>query len=407
VKDTLIRVRGFFGRTAFLNESVRGGTGRLLAIAGIGLAMVGLITAVTMIRARAPIESHVAKMPKFDPLPGGSRGDAAQDALLVRHAREAAAKAVETHESYTPPMPASAPLKVVEPGADQGPAGQQAVAVASGEVGPVDAPPPVFVPPEEPARVERVAAVAPAQDPEMKKAVAQLFNQWDAGPPHTEMVGDEAGVPRTNVEGGGAAASHGGGDPPARHAHGELLVPAGRGIYAHTVVAVDSDTNGPVIVEADSGPLAGDRMIGMFTKNGNDRLIVRINEVEHRGQTLNVRGLLIAPDTMETAVATSVDPHLIERWALPAAAAFAQGLGQAVALSNSTIQATPYGGVVQSYGQLNFKQQAEIAGGTAAQRIGQTLTQDMPKGPTVKLAVNAVVGVMFLSDVTLPAPVWK
>jgi intracellular multiplication protein IcmE len=145
-------------------------------------------------------------------------------------------------------------------------------------------------------------------------------------------------------------------------------------------------------------------MIGVFSKNERDRLIVRITQVEHRGETLDVRGLLIAPDTMETAVATSVDPHFLERWALPAAAAFVEGLGQAVALSNSVIQTSPFGGATQAYGPLNFKQQAEIAGGAAAAQVGQTLVQDMPKGPTVKLAANAVVGVMFLSDVTLPVP---
>ena len=50
---------------------------------------------------------------------------------------------------------------------------------------------------------------------------------------------------------------------------GRVLVPAGRGIYAHTVVAVDSDTNGPIVLEADTGPISGDRMIGTFSKSGN------------------------------------------------------------------------------------------------------------------------------------------
>jgi len=343
-------------------------------------------------------------------LPGGPQGDALQDALLVRHAREAAEKAAAKNESYTPPMPASAPLKVVEPGIDQKAEDgrfQPAPLEKAGEVGPVGAPPPAFVPPEQKAAAEedpRIELVAGPDDPEMKKAMVDLFSQWQGAPPRTEMVGGEASAPRINVEGTDAASAREASGPPVRRIRGQLLVPAGRGVYAHTVVAVDSDTNGPVIVEADSGPLSGDRMIGVFTKNGNDRLIVRINQVEHRGETLDVRGLLLAPDTMETAVATSVDPHFLERWALPAAAAFVTGLGQAVALSNSVVQTSPFGGVTQTYGNLNFKQQAEIAGGAAAAQVGQTLVQDMPKGPTVKLAANAVVGVMFLSDVTLPAP---
>ena len=48
---------------------------------------------------------------------------------------------------------------------------------------------------------------------------------------------------------------------------------------------------------------------------------------------------MVAPDSMEEAVATSIDQHYLERFVLPAAAAFVQGLGQAaVRMSNSTVQ---------------------------------------------------------------------
>jgi len=99
-----------------------------------------------------------------------------------------------------------------------------------------------------------------------------------------------------------------------------VLVPAGRGVYAHTILSVSSDSGGPIVLEGDSGPLAGDRMIGTFSKNERDRLIVRVTTVNHRGQSLDVRGLAIAPDSMETAIASSVDEHYLERFALPAAA---------------------------------------------------------------------------------------
>jgi len=397
------KAREFLAGKRLFNEAGRGGSGRLVAIALMGAGMIAAVIVISVIRSRAPVESFVAKMPPVNPLPGGPQGDAAQDALLVRHAREEADKAARNHESYTSPIPASTPLKVLEPGADEKPKEEQAPVedTRGPEIVPVPAPPPEFTPPEKPAKIEHVAA--PSDDPEMKKAMADLFSQWQGGPPRTEMVGGEITPARAAVDGSGSG-SHDHVDPGVHAGRGKLLVPAGRGIYAHTIVAVDSDTNGPVILEADSSVLAGDRMIGMFSKNDRDRLIVRVSQIEHRGQTLDVRGILIAPDTMEEAVATSVDPHFLERWALPSAAAFMEGLGQAVALSNSTTAFTPFGGTVTSYGPLNFKQQAEIAGGMAAQQIGQTLVQDMPKGPTVKLAANAIVGVMFLSDVTLPAP---
>jgi intracellular multiplication protein IcmE len=161
------------------------------------------------------------------------------------------------------------------------------------------------------------------------------------------------------------------------------------------------------VLQADSGPLAGDRMIGSFGKassNGAgsaDRLVVRVNTIEHAGQSIGVDAIVIAPDTMETTVASSVDEHYIARFALPAAAAFVQGLGQALATTSNTVGVlSPLGG--SSYAtQLNFPQQVGVGAGVAAQQIGNTLNQQAPRGPTIHLDANANVGVMFLADVNM------
>jgi intracellular multiplication protein IcmE len=141
-------------------------------------------------------------------------------------------------------------------------------------------------------------------------------------------------------------------------------------------------------------------MIGTFSKSGNDRLIVKVESVEHRGTPLDANGLVIAPDSMETAIASSIDEHYLERFALPAAAAFMSGLGQAAALSNSRSTVSPFGGTSQTFGNLNFGQQAMVAGGAAASAVSSALSAETPKGPTVHLAANVSVGVMFLSNLT-------
>jgi intracellular multiplication protein IcmE len=186
---------------------------------------------------------------------------------------------------------------------------------------------------------------------------------------------------------------------------GRLLMPAGRGVFAHTVLAVSSDSDGPVVLQADSGPLAGDRMIGTFgkaTSNGAgsaDRLVVRVNTIEHRGQTIGVDAIVTAPETMETTVASSVDEHYMARFALPAAAAFVEGLGQALATTSNTVGVlSPLGGI--SYAtQLKLPQQLGVGAGVAAQQLGNTLAQQAPRGPTVHLDANVSVGVMFLAPV--------
>jgi len=179
-----------------------------------------------------------------------------------------------------------------------------------------------------------------------------------------------------------------------------VLIPAGRGVYGHAVLAANSDQNSAVVLEADSGPIAHARLIGSFAREG-DRLVIRVNKMTYGGQDVGVDGVVVAPGTMEAGVASSVDQHYIARFALPAAAAFVSGLGQAFAQSNSTVIASPLGGAT-AFQRLNLGQQVGVGAGVAAGRVGQALDQAAPRGPTVKLDVGSSVGVMFLSDVTAP-----
>ena len=188
--------------------------------------------------------------------------------------------------------------------------------------------------------------------------------------------------------------------PAASHAAdaGKILVPAGRGVFAHPVLSVNSDASSPVVMQADTGPIAGDRMIGSFAKEAK-RLIIHIKTVIHDGQSIATDGVVIAPDTMEAAVASNVDEHYLERFILPAAAAFVEGLGQAIATTSNTVAVlSPLGGATTST-HLNLNQQLGVAAGTAAGQVANMLNQEAPKGPTISLDANVAVGVMFLTPV--------
>jgi intracellular multiplication protein IcmE len=407
-------------RRDLLSGAGRGGPLRLVGVAGAITIAVGVVVFASIRGDRLPPRSQVAKMKAGNLLPGGLNATPAQDALLLRHSQDEARKAEEKHESYTPTMPGSVLLNGRTP-QEVGlgvPADAQPTLVTATAPAPavVDVPSPTYTAPERrvqmrdlgEARIEMAnaeggdpsdatvpSAQTQGQAAERQKAIETLLNEWSARPPQTTVVLEPAVV----KEGGETSTTGKGLDPatvPER-----VLVPAGRGVYAHTVLAVNSDTNGPIVLEADTGPLSGDRMIGSFSKSGNDRLIVKVETVEHRGKALEVNGIVIAPDSMETAVATSVDQHYFERFVLPAAAVFVQGLGQAVAMSNSTTAISPFGGAIQTFGPMTFKEQAAIAGGAAAQAVGNALTSSIPKGPTVNLAANVSVGVMFLSNVSI------
>lgn len=156
-----------------------------------------------------------------------------------------------------------------------------------------------------------------------------------------------------------------------------VLMPAGRGVYARTVLASSSDQGGPVVVEALSGPVAGSRMTGGFERR-EDRLVVTLNKITlPDGQDHRIEALVIAPDSMETSVASSVDQHYASRFVLPVAAAFVSGLGQAFAQSNTAFVAGPLGGVT-GFQRLNLPQQLGVGAGVAGAQLSDILKDAAP-----------------------------
>jgi intracellular multiplication protein IcmE len=404
-----------------LSGAGRAGPRRLAVLTVGGLAVAGLVVVVVTGGYRAPPVSKDARMQTVDPLPGGLHGTPEQSALArvadTRHAELAMAHGV----SFTPPLAPSVP--VVGPPPDVQRAAARAAPPPQPHFVTRPAPPPpvvpvvaqvAFPPPADTApalaRPIRVAAVAdPQQQAVYAKEISDLFSQWDGRAPETNVIlpprelpaersADGAVSPATSASPAVARvtqASAPDGDAP------QVLIPAGRGVYAHPLLALSSDQTSPVVLQADSGPIAGDRMIGSFARE-NDRLIIHLNSIIHDGQTIACDGVVVAPDTMEASVASGVNEHYLTRFILPAAAAFVQGLGQALATtSNTAAVLSPFGGA--SYvTRLNLSQQMGVAAGVAAGQIGATLNQQAPKGPTVTLAANVAVGVMFLSNVTLP-----
>lgn len=192
-----------------------------------------------------------------------------------------------------------------------------------------------------------------------------------------------------------ATTTVGGSESPRR-----LLMPAGRGIYGHAVLEANSDIGGPVIVEIDSGPLVHDRVSGTFQRQ-DDRLVITFDKLMiGNSDPISVSAFAVSPDTAETGVASEVNEHYVTRIVLPAAAAFVQGLGNAIQNGNTTSVSSGLG--VSSYTKLNLSQQVGVGAGTAAQQLGQILQKATPQEPTVILKRDDPVGVMFAQPVYAP-----
>ncbi|MCG7354696.1 MAG: TrbI/VirB10 family protein [Roseomonas mucosa] len=440
MSDTAIRrSRGF--RNPF-SRALAAGPLRLAGIAGVAVALIGTIAWATMHEKTVSPESRTARQPPVNTLPGGTNSTPYQDRLAVVANQQQATRAQEAGQSFTPPIAASQrnpatglvlPDPVTPPGAVTAPpsppftapvpAPQARHAPATPPVLFASGPPASTASPQGPIRtVAQTGTTSPqADDPAFRAAVNNLFGGWQGRPAQTTVTlvpssasageADPDGHPRSAAAAPLArrmaddgrssrdateAASEG---RAATSRQGRLLMPAGRGLYAHTVLAVNSETGGPIVLQADSGPLAGARLIGSFSTAGqSNRLVVRVDRVQFQGRSIQAEAIVVAPDTMETAVATSVDQRVLERFVLPGAAAFIAGIGQAVATtSNSYTQLGALGGA-SVITRLNPEQQLAVGAGVAAQQVGRALQQAAPRGPTIHLAANAPVGIMFLND---------
>lgn len=174
---------------------------------------------------------------------------------------------------------------------------------------------------------------------------------------------------------------------------GTLLLPAGRGVYGHAVLTVNSDLGNVVLAQIDSGPFRGARISGTFEMK-SERLVIKFNRLMiGDADPIAVSGYAVSPKTAETGVASEVREHLATRIILPAAAAFVEGLGNAMMNSNTTNYSNGSG--MSSFTHLDLAQQMGAAAGTMGQQLGQIIQKQTPQQATVILHQNDGIGILF------------
>lgn len=381
----------------------RTGTARMAAIAGTALTTVAIAAFVMWPRPHSLTDPSVASAP-----PSSVRGDLAGpnrteegERLRQLDAARAAATAQRQSQSYTPAMGG---FISNEPG-DPGP--QPARPTVRLEETPPAAPAPVPAP----AASTAAPPSRPPTDAEIKRkeeAIAALFAGWKGKDGAVNVYED--GGPR---RGQARLASAGSVTPagqmlqtasppaaPAAQRRKRVLMDAGTGVYGVIVTGGNTDQGSPTIIaQVLSGPISGRRLLGSFTRQGSNNqpgslLGLRFNAITIDGKLVPTDAFAVAPDTMDSAVASRIDPHTVERIVLPAAAAFVQGLGQALITSGSTVAAGPYGGF-SSFRNFSPEQILGIGAGAAGASASQMLRKQAPRERTVFINAGAEVGIMF------------
>ena len=169
-------------------------------------------------------------------------------------------------------------------------------------------------------------------------------------------------------------------------------VPAGTGLYARTMYAVDSDYPGPVLLEILEPPLAGAVASGAFTLIG-ERLTLRLSRLEYRGRSFGVDAWAAGLDCACYGVDGEVDSHWFERVLLPASVRFAEGFLTVLSRPRETVIV---GGDVR-YERLDASTREAVHAGlaTAARTAGDVLLKNAPDGPSVRVARDTELVVVF------------
>ena len=225
--------------------------------------------------------------------------------------------------------------------------------------------------------------------------VGVLIEAWTRPPEIVRLRYPETARGPATTQPGDEAAPPAGPEPGA-----EPILPriaAGRGLYARTLYAVNSDYPGPVLLELLEPPLAGAVVAGAFGRVG-ERLTLRLSRLEYRGRSVPVDAWAVGLDCACYGIEGEVDRHWFARVLLPGAVRFAEGFLDAISRADETVIVN---GDVLGPGVRYERRAAETrdavnAGlAVAARTAGDVLLEDAPDGPTLRIPRDTELVVVF------------
>lgn len=187
------------------------------------------------------------------------------------------------------------------------------------------------------------------------------------------------------------------------NASGGETVKAGEIMFAILDTSINSDEKTPIMARVVGGPYKGGKLLGKFTLV-DKRVMLSFNmlNLPDRNKTIAINAVAIDPDTARTAMSGEVDNHYLLRYGTFFAAAFLSGVADAIKTSGSTTENTILGPVI-AHDDLNAAQSAMVGLGEVGKKYADVLGKNINTPPTVTIASGTGMGVLFMSDVTMPS----
>lgn len=181
-----------------------------------------------------------------------------------------------------------------------------------------------------------------------------------------------------------------------------VFIKAGTVLFGVMDTAVNSDIPGPILATIVSGKLQGARLVGNFQHEAQQTgVVIQFNQlsIPKRQHSLSIQAVAIDPDTARTALASSVDRHILLRYGSIFASSFISGYGKAITQQGTTTVSPLTGTTTTSTPPLDNRQIFFAALGELGTQWGQAIKPYFNTPYTVLVNQGTGIGVLFLTDV--------
>ena len=185
---------------------------------------------------------------------------------------------------------------------------------------------------------------------------------------------------------------------------GKVLAHAGQLLYA--VNDLKADSNGANFVQAtvDAGRFSGAVLQGSFRNLKSDRLELIFTTLSWRNHTYRVKAIGVNPNSPQVGLASEVDHHYLERFGGMFLTSALSAVGQSLQQQGTTASYTLNGTTQTTVPTKTPLQMGLIGLGGVANGFSSLAQKAANTGPTVILAANTPIGILFRSDWTSSAP---
>jgi len=185
---------------------------------------------------------------------------------------------------------------------------------------------------------------------------------------------------------------------PSGESPSTFKIPADTRLFGVATTAHNSDVGGPISFESVTPPLDGAVFIAEEAPVQGEAVVPQISQMIYRGESYDVRALIVNAETFQPGIASDYDNHYLSRWVPYLLGTF--GGAYAETLRNSTTTTSPEGATVNETNDIpDAADQVKFTLGTGLGRMVPVLQEQINRPVTVEVYNGEQVGIWILSEV--------